>query len=80
MLKPAAAAGSLANVGSQEGYLAQQQGVFTSPTGTHKIPVIVCAQGTPLWQVPATRCDVLVGFWQDGVLVQETKTFGRRGG
>ena len=40
--------------------LAQEQGVFTPPGGTNKIPGLVCADATQLWRAAATRCDVFV--------------------
>ena len=64
--KRAAAAVPLANLVGEQVRLAQEEGVFTPPRGTNKIPVLLCADATPLWRVAATRCDVFVGVWTGG--------------
>ena len=46
--KRAAAAVSLADLVGEQVRLAQEQGVFTPPRGTNKIPVWVCTDATPL--------------------------------
>ena len=64
--KRAAVAVSLADLVGEQVCLAQEQGVFTPPRGTNKIPVLVCMDATPLWRAAATRCDVFVGVWPGG--------------
>ena len=64
--KRAAAAVLLADLVSEQVRLAEEQGLFTPPRGTNKIPVLVCADATPLWRATATRCDVFVGVWLGG--------------
>ena len=46
--------------------LAQDEGMFTPPRGTNKIPVLVCTGATPLWRAATTRCNVFVGVWPGG--------------
>ena len=65
--KRAAAVVSLADLVGEQVRLAQEQGVFTPPRGTNKIPVLVCADATPLWRAAATRYDVFVGVWPGGL-------------
>ena len=57
----------LADLVGEQVRLAQEQGVFTPPRGTNKIPMLVCADATPLWRAAATRCDVFVGVWPGGL-------------
>ena len=64
--KRAAVVVPLADLVGEQVRLAQEQGVFTPPTGTNKIPMLVCADATPLWRAAATRCDVFVGVWPGG--------------
>ena len=64
--KRAAAAVSLADLVGEQVRLAQEQGVFTPPRGTNKIPVLVCTDATPLWRAAATRCDVFALLYKCG--------------
>ena len=64
--KGAAAGVSLAHLVGEQEHLAQEQGVFAPPGGTNKIPVLVCADATPLWWAVATRCSVFVRVWPGG--------------
>ena len=59
--KRAAVVVSLADLVGEQVRLAQEQGVFTPPRGTSKIPVLVCTDARPLWRAAATRCYVFVG-------------------
>ena len=63
----AAAAVSLVELVGEQVCFAQEQGVFTPPRVTNKIPVLVCADATPLWRAAATRCDVFIGVWPGGL-------------
>ena len=58
----------LADLVGEQVRLAQEKGVFTPPRGMNKIPVLVCADATPLWRAAATRCDVFVGVWPGGAM------------
>ena len=69
--KRVAAAVPLADLVGEQVRLAQEQGVFTPPRGTNKIPVLVWADATPLWRAAATRCDVFVGVWSAGLASAE---------
>ena len=64
--KRAAAAVPLADLVGEQVRLAPEQEVFTPSSATDKIPVLVCADATPLWRAAATRCDVFVGVWRGG--------------
>ena len=64
--KRAAARVPLAHLVGEQVRLAQEQGVFTPPRGTNKIPVLVCADAAPLRRATATRCDVFVGVRPGG--------------
>ena len=59
--KHVAVVASLADLVGEQVRLAHERGVFTPPRGMNKIPMLVCAETTPLWRAAATRCDVFVG-------------------
>ena len=75
--KRAAAAVCLADLVGEQVHLAQEQGVFTPPMGTNKIPMLVCTDGTSLWRAADTRCDVyFLGFDPVAQPVRRTQIIG----
>ena len=51
----------------------QSQLTLSRACGTFNIPpqdrllIIICADATPLWQTSATKCDIHVTIWSEGV-------------
>ena len=48
--------------------LSRACGTFSIPR-QDRLAIIICADATPLWQTSATKCDIHVTVWSEGVAI-----------